>query len=203
MSLYIKACILVSFLLMCGGLYLYSKHWMADPAHNKIGIAAENFGGPFTLVNHQGKTVTDKDFSGTWRLIYFGFTYCPAICPTELAKMTATLKALGDEGKDIHPIFISVDPERDTVGVIQKYLTSFHPAFTGLTGTVEQLEDIKKTYKVYATKVKDDTMTDYTVDHSSFIYLMDPKENLQAIYKTADTAAIMAKDIKNRLNATP
>jgi protein SCO1/2 len=201
MNRYVKICMALSFLLVCGGLYLYTQKWWNDPVRVPGGIAAENFGGAFTLVNQDGKTVTDQDFRGTWRLMYFGFTYCPAICPTELMKITEALDKLGDQANIITPLFISVDPERDTPDILKKYLTAFHPRFIGLTGTVAQVEDIKKSYKVYAAKVKDDTMTDYTVDHSSFIYLMDPQENLQAIYKLQDTSLIIAEDIRARLNS--
>ena len=199
MSTYVKVAMVISFLLVCVGLFLFSQSWLNRPSHNgPYAIAAANFGGPFTLVNQDGKTVTEKDFQGTWRLIYFGFTYCPAICPTELGKMTKVMDELGSMAKDIHPIFVSVDPERDTVKVMKSYIASFHPSFTGLTGSVEQVEGIKKSYKVYASKMKDETMTDYTVDHSSFIYLMDPQENLQANYKLHDNADVMIEDIKTR-----
>jgi cytochrome oxidase Cu insertion factor (SCO1/SenC/PrrC family) len=199
MSKCLKISAVLFFLLFCAGLYAYTDKWLGDHARAAQGVAAENFGGDFTLVNQDGKTVTEKDFKGTWRLMYFGFTYCPAICPTELAKITASLNKLGDKAKIIHPIFISVDPERDTPKTIKSYLKSFHPSFTGLTGTVDQIAVVKKAYKVYAAKVKEEKMTDYTVDHSSFIYLMDPKENLLSIYKIQDSAEIMTEDIKARL----
>lgn len=164
-------------------------------------VAAENFGGAFEMVNQDNKPVTDQDYAGSWRLMYFGFTYCPAICPTELAKMTRALNALGDQAEEIRPMFISVDPERDTPDTIKKYLTSFYPGFIGLTGTTQQVEKIKSAYKVYAAKVKQEGTTDYTVDHSSFIYLMDPRNNLQALYKTSDTSDVIAADITSRMKA--
>lgn len=163
-------------------------------------VAADTFGGPYTLVTHMGEEVTDQTFSGRYQLIYFGFTFCPAICPTELAKMTQALNGLGDKGEDITPLFISVDPERDTVEVMKGYVKLFHPRLIGLTGTVEQVEVVKKSYKVYAAKVEDPAMTEYTVDHSSYIYFMDPQGRLLSLFKTDDTADSMVKDMRKWLS---
>ena len=159
-------------------------------------MVSENFGGPFTLTNQNGETVTQEDFENEYRLIYFGFTYCPAICPTELQKISTALNELGDKGDDITPVFITVDPERDTVDVMRQYVELFHPNMVGLTGTIEQIEQAKKSYKIYAAKVKDDTMSDYTMDHSSFIYFIDNQNNLLRIFKVDDTA----EDITRYIN---
>jgi cytochrome oxidase Cu insertion factor (SCO1/SenC/PrrC family) len=165
------------------------------------GIVAENFGGPFTLTDYAGHTVTDKDFSGRYRLIYFGFTYCPAICPTELAKISQTMKLLGDDADKITPMFITIDPERDTPDVVAKYVTMFDPRFVGLTGTPEQIKQVAGEYKIYFAKVEDPALTDYTMDHSSFIYFMDPDDNLLAIYRADDTAEKMATEIAPHLTS--
>ncbi len=159
-----------------------------------IPMAAPSIGGAFTLIHHDGKTVTDKDFAGKYLLIYFGFASCPAICPTELQKMTEAYRALPKKWQErIQPIFISVDPERDTPEVLKNYVGLFMPELIGLTGSVEQINDVKKTYKVYAAKVPEgDT---YTMDHSSFIYYMGLSGQPLAMYKTSDTAETMAKQI--------
>ena len=165
--------------------------------YNKLEpVAAGNFGGAYTLTNHMGESVTDQTYSGQYQLIYFGFTYCPAICPTELSKMTTVLNELGAEADQIQPLFISVDPERDTVDVMKNYVSLFHPRFIGLTGTVEQIEAIKKAYKVYSAKVDDPQMTEYTVDHSSYIYFMDPEGQLLGLYKITDTAEKGTENIR-------
>lgn len=177
----------------------YQVHKEQNQADNFV--TAKNFGGPFTLINQDNKTVTEADFEGSWRLIYFGFTYCPAICPTELQKMTGVLNDLGDDAETITPIFISVDPERDTVEVMKNYTSLFHPRLIGLTGSLAQVEEAKKSYKIYAAKVKDDTMTEYTVDHSSFIYFMNPNNDLVRIFKIEDDAEQVKKGIKSALNA--
>lgn len=158
-------------------------------------VAVENFGGPFTLKNHLGETVTHKDFEDQYRLIYFGFTYCPAICPTELQKISSALNQLGDKADQIQPIFISVDPERDTPEVMKNYIELFHPRLIGLTGTVKQVEQAKKSYKIYAAKVQDETMTEYTVDHSSLIYFMNPDNAMVRAFKIDDSAEDMARVI--------
>ena len=141
------------------------------------------------------KAVTQKDFEDEYRLIYFGFTYCPAICPTELQKISTVLKQLGNKADQIQPIFISVDPERDTVEVMKNYVELFHPRLIGLTGTIKQVEQAKKSYKIYAAKVQDETMTEYTVDHSSLIYFMNPNNAMVRAFKTDDTAQDIARVI--------
>lgn len=177
---------------------LYQIKKEQSPSHTP-NIVAKNFGGAFELTNHLGEIVTDKDFSNQYRLIYFGFTYCPAICPTELQKITMALNELGVKGEKIKPIFITVDPERDTVEVMKEYVSLFHPNLVGLTGTPKQIEKAKNAYKVYAAKVKDDTMQEYTMDHSSFIYFMGPDDTLYYIFKIDDTAEDMVERIKKYL----
>ena len=160
-----------------------------------VPIAAPNIGGAFTLVNQDGKTVTDKDFQNKYLFIYFGFASCPAICPTELQKMTEAYEALPKVWQDrIQPVFITIDPERDTPAILKNYVELFMPNMIGLTGTVEQVEAVKKAYKVYGAKVpQGDT---YTMDHSSFIYFMSyGGERALALFKATDDADRIAKTI--------
>ncbi|MFP4312860.1 MAG: SCO family protein [Alphaproteobacteria bacterium] len=168
-----------------------------SPAPSMAGI---DLGGDFTLTDHTGQTVSQADYEGQYKLIYFGFTYCPAICPTELQKITRVMNALEpDIAAQIQPLFISVDPERDTPTVMADYVDMFHPRLIGLTGTLEQIDDVKKKYKIFATKVQDDTMTEYTVDHSSFIYFMGPDNKALGIYRMKDDAAYIQNDIQRIL----
>ncbi|MCI5060664.1 MAG: SCO family protein [Alphaproteobacteria bacterium] len=162
-------------------------------------VVAHNFGGRFELVDHNGQNVTHEDFEGTYRLIYFGFTYCPAICPTELQKIASALDMLGNKAEQITPIFITVDPQRDTVSVMREYVEMFHPNLVGLTGTPAQIKQAMDSYKIYAAKVQDDSMSDYTMDHSSFIYFMGPDNALYKIFKTQDTAEDIAAEIGKRI----
>jgi protein SCO1/2 len=182
-------------LALAGALVLLKKN---TPA--KDGLAAvtdDRFGGAFSLTDQNGNTVTDKSFDGKYRLIFFGFTYCPAICPTELAKIAAALNGLGEKGKEIQPIFITVDPERDTPEKLKNYVSLYHPSLVGLTGTTEQVKDVLKSYKVYAAKVEDPSMSEYTMDHSAFIYFIAPDGRLLHIFKMQDKADDMT-DIMSR-----
>lgn len=167
------------------------------------GIAGVKIGGPFSLVNQNGESVTEKNFAGQYKLIYFGFTYCPAICPTELQKITRVLKTLEKDNPklaaNIAPIFITVDPERDTPEVLKDYITQFHPKLVGLTGSVEQIEDAKKKYRIFAAKVQEEGMSDYTMDHSSFIYFIGPDDNVLGVYRMDDTAQMMVADMLSNL----
>lgn len=157
-----------------------------------------DLGGAFTLVDQDGKTVTQDDYTDQYKLIFFGFTYCPAICPTELLKVTALMNHLGDDMADkITPIFITVDPERDTPEQIKTYLESFHPRMVGLTGSQEQIDAVKKEYKVYASKVENEMMDEYMMDHSAFLYFMAPNDSFVSMYPSTDTAAQISEDIQS------
>lgn len=142
-----------------------------------------------------------KDFEGQYKLIYFGFTYCPAICPTELQKMATVVKKLNqDEAKKLQQLFISIDPERDTAAVLKDYVSLFHPDLVGLTGTVPQIQDIMQRYRIFATKVESESLSDYTIDHSTFIYLMGPENELLSIYRMRDGADYILQDIRSKLS---
>ncbi|PZQ47243.1 MAG: SCO family protein [Micavibrio aeruginosavorus] len=160
-----------------------------------IAVTSDAFGGPFSLVDQNNQPVSEKSWPDQYKLIYFGFTYCPAICPTELGKITAAMNTLGDVGKKIQPIFVTVDPERDTPAKMKDYVTLFHPSLVGLSGTPEQVKEMLKAYKIYAAKRQDPSMSDYTMDHSSFIYFIAPDGRLLQIFKMDDDAAAMSKTI--------
>jgi protein SCO1/2 len=131
-------------------------------------------GGPFTLVDQTGKTVTDKDFHGRYMLVFFGFTLCPDICPAELQVMAASLAALGPNAAEIVPVFITLDPERDTPQVVGDYVKNFGGNFVGLTGSPDQVAAAAKAYKiVYSKFQEDESSKDYSIDHSALVYLMD------------------------------
>jgi len=164
-----------------------------------VPVAGIPIGGPFELIDHNGNTVTEADYADTHKLLYFGFTYCPAICPTELQKMSKVLEILGGKSEEIQPIFVSVDPERDTPEVMKDYVSLFHPDLIGLTGSQKQIEDVMKTYRIFARKVQTEEMTDYTVDHSSYIYFMSPDDKLLGIYRIKDSAEAVAQDIQRHL----
>jgi cytochrome oxidase Cu insertion factor (SCO1/SenC/PrrC family) len=135
-------------------------------------------GGPFHLTDHRGRPVEDKQFRGKLMLVYFGYTYCPDVCPTELQNMSNALDLLGDKVAQVQPLFITVDPARDTVEHLAGYMESFHKAFLGLTGTKEEVAGAAKAYRVYYARAKgtgnpkDPKDETYLVDHSGFVYLM-------------------------------
>ncbi len=134
-------------------------------------------GGDFTLTDQDGETFTEADLQGRPSLIYFGYTYCPDVCPFSLQTMKAAIQQLPERQQDrIRPVFITVDPERDTVEAVSQYVRSeaFPDGLVGLTGTAEQVEQVKAAYKVYSAKAQaDGSMADYLVDHTSMIYFMD------------------------------
>jgi protein SCO1/2 len=131
-------------------------------------------GGPFKLIDQSGKDVTDRNFRGRHMLVFFGFTHCPDICPAELQVMSAALDQLGDEAHKVVPIFITLDPERDTQAVIADYVKHFGSNFVGLTGSPEAVAAAAKAYRVAYAKVEIQGAADgYTVDHSALVYLMD------------------------------
>ena len=160
------------------------------------------FGGPFTLENSQGQTVRDSDFRGRWMLIYFGYTYCPDVCPTTLSTMAHALVSLPKTDADkLVPLFISIDPDRDTPALIGDYAKAFSPALIALTGTPDQVAEAAKVYKVFYRKVADKSNDPkaYTMDHSSLIYLMNPEGRFVTYYDDKITASALGSDLKQRL----
>ncbi len=156
--------------------------------------AGVQIGGPFRLQAADGREVTDADFRGRWMLVYFGYTHCPDACPTALQDMANALDTLGPEAKKkVAVLFITVDPERDTPAVMRDYVTAFDAPITGLSGTPEETAAVAKAYKVYYAK-HPKAGGDYDMDHSSVIYVMDPRGRFVANF-THETApdAIAAK----------
>lgn len=138
------------------------------------GDPAVPVGGAFDLVDHRGNPVDETDFQGRYLLVYFGFTFCPDICPTELQAISTALDLLGDKASKIQPLFITVDPDRDNVEAMADYIGNFHPALTGLTGTPKQIKRVAEAYRVYYAKAAlPDAPGGYTMNHTSFIYVMD------------------------------
>lgn len=177
--------------------------WQVDTATRMTSTTtgAAAIGGPFQLTDHTGKAVTDADFRGRYTLIYFGYTYCPDVCPTELAAMSQALDGAGTAAERVQPLFISVDPQRDTVPHLADYVALFHPRLVGLTGTPDQIATVAKAYRVYYAKAPQEGggPDDYLMDHSSFIYLMDPQGRFITVYPAGTTADAIAADLKKRI----
>jgi len=135
--------------------------------------AREPIGGPFALVDHHGRTRTDQDFRGSLLLVYFGYTYCPDICPTDLLAIGQAIDLLGPAGEAVQPLFVTVDPERDTSAHLAEYVPLFHSRLIGLTGSAGAIGSAAEAYRVYFRKEPGGDRDGYSVDHSAFIYLVD------------------------------
>lgn len=160
-------------------------------------------GGPFTLTDGSGKTVTEKDFAGKPMLVFFGFTNCPDVCPAGLQVLAAALDRLGDKASGVTPLFITVDPERDTPELVGKYAKSFHPQIIGLSGTPEQVAGAVKAYRVYARKQPSESGgADYNMDHSSFFYLMDASGAYVKHFPYSADAAKLADDVAAQIQSS-
>jgi len=161
-----------------------------------------SIGGPFTLVDQDGKTVTDKDYRGKFLLIYFGYTFCPDVCPTTLTDMSDTLDLLGADADKVTPMLITIDPERDTPEHLKEYATYFHPRMRALTGTLAQITAAAKAYRVYFAKAKMEEGSepdDYLMDHSSVTYLMGPDGAFRLHFTHGTDAETMAARIREIL----
>lgn len=164
-------------------------------------LSAASIGGPFSLIDQDGNAVTEKTYADAYRLVFFGFSTCPDVCPTELQKMAATLAALGPDADRIQPLFITTDPERDTPEILKEYVALFHPRLSGLTGSKEQIAAAQDAYKVYAAKIDDpEAAGGITMNHSSFTFFMGPDDRPLAIFSTDDTPAERAAAINHAIH---
>ena len=173
------------------------------PAPESLGPtlpAGVAIGGPFALTDETGAAVTERTYRGRFMLIFFGFTYCPDVCPTELAKVAATLDLLGADAARIAPLFITIDPERDTPDQLAQYTDLFHPAIIGLTGTEAQVAAAARAFRVYTNKVRTGPEPSaYTMDHSAFVYLMGPDGGFRQFFSPKATPEQMAAVIRAHL----
>ena len=155
-------------------------------------------GGPFTLMDENGQAVTDQTYRGKWLLVFFGFTHCPDVCPTALNDIALTLDQLGPLAASVQPLFVTVDPERDTPEIVKDYTDALHPSIVGLTGTPEQIADTAKTYRVYFKKVpQGDT---YTMDHSGITYVMAPDGKFAAHFSPRTPIDTMAAKLRGLIS---
>lgn len=180
------------FLGIFGSVMLYFKNekFKQMERKRKTAIGETAIGGKFTLIDQNGNEFKSSDLEGKWALIYFGFTHCPDVCPDELEKIVKAVELISANKKadPIQPVFISVDPERDTVAAVREYIREFSPKFIGLTGTKEQIEVATKAYRVYYSSGPRDAVNDYIVDHTIITYLIDPEGNLVDYYGQTKTA---------------
>lgn len=166
-------------------------------------IGAPSIGGPFKLVDTNGRVFTSDDLKGKYALLYFGFTHCPDICPDELSKAAKAVdmaqQRAGRAARELIPVFISIDPERDTVQQVRKYTSHFHPKMIGLTGAPEDCERAAKQYRVFYHKTDVQSDGDYLVDHSIIMYLIGPDGEFVSYYGRNHSAESMAQDIASKM----
>jgi protein SCO1/2 len=157
-----------------------------------------NIGGPFRLVDQNGKTVTDGDLKGKPFLVFFGFTHCPDVCPTTLFDVSEVMRSLGPDADRTAALFITVDPERDTPASLKDYLGSFDPHLRGITGAPDAVAAVAKEYRVYYKKVPTDN-GDYSMDHTAIVYLMDKNGRFVAPFSLRRTPEASADDLRRYL----
>ena len=179
--------------------FKYMEIRLAEDKFRNVGKAA--LGGPFELIDQDSKPYSDANLKGQWALLYFGFTFCPDICPDELNKITAVVNELDKSmyaGPILQPVLITVDPRRDTAPKMKQYIKQFHPRFVGLTGTTEQVRKVTKAYRVYFNPTNDDD-ENYLVDHSIIAYLLNPEGEFVAFYGQEVLAGEMIPKIETQI----
>jgi protein SCO1/2 len=172
----------------------YENGWFGGDAQ-----ATKPLGGPFSLTDQNGVTRTSAEFRGKLMLIYFGYTHCPDTCPATLTAMTKALDDLGSAAVAVQPIFITVDPARDTPQALKAYAANFSPRLIALTGTPTQLHTVEQEFHIYASKEPGGPVDDYLLDHSAFIYLMRRDGKLAQLIPPGEKPADMAADIRKYL----
>lgn len=161
-------------------------------------LTEARIGGPFTLVNSRGEAVTDQTFRGRWTLVFFGFTFCPDVCPTAMSEVAATLHDLGPLADRVQPLFVSIDPARDTPEHLGQFTAAFDRRIEGLTGSPEQVAAAAKAYGAYYRKVGDGA--DYTMDHSAIIYVMNPEGRFVTSFNHLSGAERMVQALRPLLS---
>ena len=186
--------------LVIGGAYFVRTIGVREPPSVTTGEAAIR--SEFSLIDHNGNRVTEADFLGRWQLVFFGFTYCPDVCPTTLAYMANVLDRFGGEVERVAPIFITVDPSRDTPEVMAEHVQAFHPKLVGLTGSEAAVAAAAQSFRVYYERMEEETAPDgYLMAHSGHIYLMTPEGRFEDVFREADQSAEdMAVDVLARMN---
>ena len=177
--------------ILVGGAMIWRGYQRPQPVVASSG--APDIGGPFSLVDQQGRPFSDKNLRGKPALVFFGFTYCPEVCPTTLTRMSGWLRSLGPDAEKLNVVFISIDPERDTPNQMAAYLAAFDPRIHGLTGSVAQVYKAADEYRIYRRKVLLPG-GGYTMDHSAVIYALDRRGALAGIltYDQPDAKALEA-----------
>jgi protein SCO1/2 len=187
--------------LIAASILIFAGLIVFGPQRVPVTTGVAQVGGPFTLTSHTGERVSDQSFRGKFMLLVFGFTYCPDVCPTQLQVVSAALDEMGDKAADIQPLFVTIDPERDTPEVLKAYVGNFHSRLIGLTGSDEEIRKIAAAYRVYYARAKGAAGADYLMDHSSIIYLMGRDGRFLKHFSYSTDATELAKGITRAIAA--
>jgi protein SCO1/2 len=185
-------------LALAAALGAYAWLW-PRAGHAPVTVGEALVGGAFAMTDEQGRRVSDKDFLGKHMLVFFGYTYCPDVCPTELHVMAAALAELGEDQHKLRLVFVTIDPERDTPEVMKSYVSAFGPQMTGLTGTPEDVARIARAYRVFYRKVPMGSDGDYRMDHTSLVYLMGPDGRFVTYFNYSTDAKALAEGLRAAL----
>ena len=180
-------------LVLCFSLVLLASGLLSPAGTRQSAV----IGGPFRLTDQNGRTVTEKDVKGAPFLVFFGFTHCPEVCPTTLFEISEILRKLGPDADRVRALFVTIDPERDTPAALKDYLSSFDPHMLGLTGDPAEIAAVAKAYRVYYKKVP--LEQDYTMDHTTIVYLMDKEGRFVSPFSLKRTAEAAAADLRRYL----
>jgi protein SCO1/2 len=173
--------------------------WKAETtAAGPAAGTASALGGPFALTDQNGRTRSDRDFRGRWMIVYFGYTHCPDVCPTTLQKLADTMRLLGPKESNFVPVFVTIDPARDTPAVLKAYLAAFGPEFVGLTGTPARIAAVAHAYRVYYAR-HDLPGGAYSMDHADTVYLMSPGGGFAALLDPQESAAALKTQLAAKL----
>jgi protein SCO1 len=194
----VLACAIALLVIGTGGL---AALMLISPAPHTTNSMHGALGGPFTLTGTDGSTVTDQSYRGKWMVIYFGYTSCPDACPTALNNMGIALDRLGPEAAGLQPVFITVDPKRDTRDKLAEYLKSFDPRIVALTGTDAQVAAVVKEYHVYV-EAQPSGGDDYLVNHSSFYYLINPEGKFVRVIAGDVSGEELTERLRHWMNKT-
>ncbi len=212
---YAVAAVLLAALTAASAWEFYAAREAARKASERQSTTAsarrDTIGGSFTLTDHTGRRVSDADFRGKFLLIFFGYTYCPDVCPTAMANVSLVMEELGSDAAEVQPLFISVDPERDDPAELADFVGQFDPRIVGLTGTPEEIAEVARKFRVYYRKVTaeelggeaSDGADDYLMDHSAYVYLMGPDGGFIEVFSHTEDPAEVARAVREAIRSRP
>jgi len=190
----------IAIMVMIGGFELWrtSSFNQQSAANRALSLSSTAIEGKFSLIDHNGRPVTQDDFRGKYTLVFFGYTYCPDVCPTTLQDIGLIMDELGDDAKKIVPLFVTVDPERDTVEVMKDFVSNFHPSIVGLTGDIKAAAAAAKSFRAYYAKVvpDKDEPDAYLMSHSARLFLMGPDTKPITFFQYGETVMNIVKKIR-------